>query len=80
MKKFFIKYSLIILINLFAFLLVWYILDAIFYTNWKIIIVFLILSVFSLVIISQYFIKKNLEKLNNIKPINKNETNWTNAK
>ena len=78
MKKILLKYTLIILVNLFAFLSVWYILDAIFETSWKIVIVFLILSVFSLVMISQYFMKINLEKLNNIKPIKKDETNWTN--
>jgi positive regulator of sigma E activity len=78
MRKILFKYTLIILINLFAFLAVWYILDAIFETNWKIVVVFLILSIFSLVIISQYFMKINLEKLSNIKPIKKDEKDWTN--
>jgi membrane protease YdiL (CAAX protease family) len=67
MWKFFVKYTLIILVNLFAFLSVWHILDEIFNTKGKYTIIFLVLSIASLALISHFFIKKNLQILNNIK-------------
>ncbi len=66
-KKILLKYTVILIVNLFAFLAVWYILDEIFETGWDFIILFLILSVLNLVIISHIVIKKDLKKLNNIK-------------
>ncbi len=62
------KYTLIIALNLFAFLSVWYILDLIFesWTLYKI--VFLILSIFSLVVISIFFFKGSLKTINDISP------------
>jgi len=66
MKKILIKYTIIIFVNLFAFLWVWYILNAFFNSDGKILIMSLVLSVISLVIISYFFMKWNLNKLNNI--------------
>ena len=73
LKKILFKYTGLLLINLFAFLSVWYILDLIFNTNWKFIILFLIFSIISLVIITQNLVRKNLNKLNNIKENIKNK-------
>ena len=66
-KKVLLKYTFILVINLFAFLIIWYILDKIFETNWIFVVVFLILSIISLVIMTQNLVKKNLYKLENIK-------------
>ena len=66
-KKVLLKYTFILVVNLLAFLIIWYILDEIFETNWIFIIIFLILSVISLVIMTQSLVKKNLYKLENIK-------------
>ena len=71
MKKFFVRYSLIIFWNLFVFLSIWFILDKIFNSKPKFLVIFLILSIFSLVLISSFFIKKTLKDLASIK--NKNE-------
>ncbi len=67
MWKFFIKYTIIILVNLFAFLSVWLILDGIFNSKPKFTIIFLVLSIASLAIISHFFIKKTLKILNDLK-------------
>ena len=72
-KKVLLKYSLILFVNLAIFLSIWYALDYYFKTNWKIIIWSLILSIVSLVILTQNLITKNLKQLNNIK--NENRTN-----
>jgi len=74
-NKILIKYTTVLLVNLLAFLSIWYILDKIFETWWKFIILFLILSIVSLVILTQNLVRKNLSKLNNIKPI-KDDSNW----
>jgi len=68
-KKILLKYSIILVINLLAFLSIWYILDKIFETNWKFIALFLVLSIVSLVILTQNLVRKNLNKLENIKEI-----------
>jgi len=70
-KKILIKYTLILIINLIIFLFIWYILDKIFETNWMFIIIFLILSIISLIIMTQNLVRKNLSKLENIKETNK---------
>jgi len=75
LKKVLIKYTMILVGNLLAFLSVWYILDKIFETGWKFIALFLILSIISLVILTQNLVRKNLNKLNNIKLI-KDDRNW----
>jgi len=56
------KFTLIMVVNLLAFLSVWYILDLIFESGTKMTIVFLILSVFSLVGISSMYFKNALKK------------------
>ena len=60
------RYTLILIINLFVFLIAGYYLDMYFHTDWKLIILFLILSIVSLVILTQILIRKNLNKLNKI--------------
>lgn len=74
-KKILIKYTVILLLNLLVFLWVWFILDYFLETDWKVIIFSLILSVFSLVIITQNMVMKNLKKLNNIKTTKENGAN-----
>jgi membrane protein YdbS with pleckstrin-like domain len=71
-KKVLLKYSVILVINLLAFLSVWYILDKTFETNWKFIALFLVLSIVSLVILTQNLVRNNLNKLENIKEAVKN--------
>jgi F0F1-type ATP synthase assembly protein I len=71
MKKILIKYSFILIVNLLVFLAIWYYLDKIFNTSPKIIIFSLILSVVSLVILTQKLVLKNLNKLNNIQWVQK---------
>jgi membrane protein YdbS with pleckstrin-like domain len=66
------KYTLILIINLIIFLSIWYMLDKIFKTDWTFIIIFLILSVISLVIMTQNLVRNNLSKLENIKENIKN--------
>jgi F0F1-type ATP synthase assembly protein I len=66
-KKVLFKYTFILIVNLLAFLIVWYFLDKIFETNRVFITIFLILSVVSLVIMTQKLVKENLSKLENIK-------------
>ena len=66
MWKFVLKFGLIILINLFAFLFVWNILDALFLTGAKFKIIFLLLSIVSLAIIWSFYIRKTLSDLKNI--------------
>ena len=65
-RKILIRYTLILIINLFVFLTIGYYLDRYFNTDWKLIILFLILSIVSLVILTQMLIRKNLNKLNKI--------------
>ncbi len=67
LKKFLLKYTIILIVNLSIFLMVWYFLDKTFNTDWSFIVLFLILSIVSLVIITQMLIKKNLSKLGDIK-------------
>ncbi|MCD5380727.1 hypothetical protein LR004_02265 [Candidatus Gracilibacteria bacterium] len=62
------KYTLIIALNLFAFLSVGYILDLIFESGALYKIIFLILSIFSLVFISIFFFKSSLKTINDISP------------
>ncbi len=66
LKKILIKYTIILVLNLFAFLALWYILDLIFESWWIFIILSLILSIFTLVIFTQILVKKNLKKLEKI--------------
>ncbi len=62
------KFSLIIFVNLFAFLSVWYIVDEFLGTGAKFKIIFLVLSVVSLVLISKNFFTKALVDIEKISP------------
>ena len=66
MWKFALKFSFIILGNLFAFLMIWYILDTIFETRWLYLVISLVLSVFSLVWISYVYIGSYLKEINKL--------------
>ena len=68
MWKFALKFGWIILINLFAFLGLWFILDALFETEGLFVIVCLVLSVLSLIVIWGIFMKKTLNEFKNISP------------
>ena len=80
MKRIIGKFSLIMLINLLAFLSIWHILDLILETNARYKIIFLILSVVSLIFLSKKFFKKTLKNIEKASPIidnnkqNKNES------
>jgi membrane protein implicated in regulation of membrane protease activity len=79
MGKIIRNFSLIMLINLLAFLSVWHILDLILETNPRYKIIFLVLSTISLVFLSKKFFKKalkdNKKKENNENnKINNNES------
>ena len=80
MKKIIGKFSLIMLVNLLAFLSVWHILDLKLETNARYKIIFLVLSVVSLIFLSKSFFKKTLKNIEKASPIidnnkqNKNES------
>jgi len=59
------KFSLIMLLNLLVFLSIWHILDLNLWTNARYKILFLVLSVISLIFLSKNFLKKDLEKMQN---------------
>lgn len=75
MWKFIVKFGAIILINLFAFLLVWNILDALFETEGVFLIAGLVLSVLSLVLIWSIYVKKTLKEFNKIEEVKDKEKN-----
>ncbi len=66
MKKYFINITAIIFVNLFAFLTVWHILDAIFWSGVKFKLIFIFISIISLVFIMTFYLKKIIKELNNI--------------
>jgi F0F1-type ATP synthase assembly protein I len=68
MKKFFLKYSFLLIWNLIFFLSIWYFLDKYFETNWKILIWVLIFSIIPLIIITSFMIKKNIKELEKLAP------------
>jgi len=72
MGKIIRKFSFIMLINMLAFLSIWHILDLNLGTNARYKIIFLVLSVFSLIIISKKYFKKALKDFEEIKSIDKN--------
>lgn len=74
------KYTLIIALNLFAFLCVWYILDGIFESDNLFKIIFLILSVVSLWLISIPFFKKSLKDIEKLSPKTDTEVSDDNTK
>ncbi len=76
MSKFFIKYTLIILINLFAFFSIWHILDGIFNTKGMYTVICLVLSIVSLTLIAFPVINNALQSLNDIKPKKDDKNSW----
>ena len=66
MWKFIVKFGVIILINLFAFLIVWTILDALFETEGLFLMISLVLSVLSLIVIGSIYVKKTLKEFDKI--------------
>jgi hypothetical protein len=64
--------------NLLVFLFIWHILDLNLWNTWKYKVIFLVLSVLSLIILSKKFLKKDLDEIqkdidfDNIKENNKN--------
>ncbi len=68
MKKFILKYSLIIILNLLFFLIIWYFLDKYFKTNWKILIWALVFSIIPLIFFTNSLLKKSLNELSKIAP------------
>lgn len=78
MKKTIRKFTLIMLWNLLVFLFIWHILDLNLWNTWKYKVIFLVLSVLSLIILSKKFLKKDLDEIqkdidfDNIKENNKN--------
>ena len=78
MSKIIGKFSIIIFLNLFAFLAIWHILDLNLNTNSRYKIIFLILSVISLIFISKSYFNKALKNFEEISPIidkNNNKNN-----
>lgn len=78
MWKFMLKMGVIIFVNLFAFLIVWNILDTIFWTEWKFLIGSLVVSILPLLFIMSLQIKKTKEELQKIttkKPDNNGRNN-----
>jgi len=75
MGKIIRKFSFIMLINMLAFLSIWHILDLNLGTNARYKIIFLVLSVFSLIIISKKYFKKALKDFEEIKSIDENNKN-----
>ncbi len=68
-----IKFSFLVLFNLLAFLLIWHILDVILDSWIKYKIIFLVLSVISLVFLSKMFFKKALSNMEKNYPENNNK-------
>ena len=65
------KFSYIMLANLLVFLAIWHFFDIFLEWGSKYKIIFLILSVVSLILFSKKFFKKTLEDMEKISPINK---------
>ena len=78
MNKIIGNFSLIVLINLLAFLSIWHILDLILETNARYKIIFLVLSTISLVFLSKKFFKKALKENENKENNENNENNKIN--
>lgn len=66
----------IIFVNLFAFLLLWNILGALFWSKWLFLIGAVIISIIPLVIFLFIEIKKTTQEFNNIYKEKKDDSNW----
>ncbi len=76
MTKSFLKITLIIFLNLFAFLLFWIILGALFWNTKQFLVLMVIISLIPLTIILYLEIGKTLKELNNISKKQENDSNW----
>jgi L-asparagine transporter-like permease len=76
MYKNLIRITLVILLNLFAFLFFAIILGELFWNKKQFLILCIILSIIPLLIFLYIEIQKTLKKLNNISKKNKNGSNW----
>ncbi len=75
MSKALLKITLIIFLNLFAFLSIWIILGALFWNERQFLVFSVILSIIPLSIFLYIDTKNTLNKLNNISKENKNDRN-----
>ena len=78
MGKIIIQFSLIMLINLLAFLSIWHILDLNLGTSARYKIIFLVLSVASLIFLSKKFFNKTMKDMEKISPKENNKNNKQN--
>lgn len=76
MSKNFIRISIIIFLNLFAFLLFWIILGPLFWNKEQFLILSVILSIIPLLIFLYIETQSTLKELNNISKQKKDGTNW----
>ena len=76
MYKNFIRISVLILGNLFAFLLFWIILGALFWNKVQILLWCIIFSIIPLTFILYFEVKKITNELNNISNENKDDWEW----
>ena len=67
MWKFALKFGFIIVANLFAFLILWNILDALFETERVFLMACLVLSVLSVMLIWSFYVRKTLKQLEDLK-------------
>lgn len=76
MTKSILKITLIIFLNLFAFLSIWIILGALFWNKEQFLILCIIVSIIPLLIFLYIETQSTLKKLNNISKENNNDSNW----
>ena len=72
------KFSLIMFVNLFAFLAIWHTLDVFLGTKAQYKIIFLVLSVVSLIFLSKKFFNKTMKDMEEISPEENNKNNKQN--
>lgn len=75
MYKIILKVSTLILVNLFAFLLFWIILGAIFWNTKSFLLISIVVSIIPLTIIMIFEIQKTTKEFNNILPEKKDDWN-----
>jgi len=81
MGKIIRNFSLIMFINLFAFLAIWHTLDVFLETKAQYKIIFLVLSVASLIFLSKKFFNKTMKDMEKISPkVNNNKQNKNESK
>lgn len=71
LKKYLINITIIIFVNLFAFLAIWHILDTIFWTGGRFKLILVFVSVVSFTVIMFFYWKKIFKELNKIQKCKK---------